>query len=324
MGNWSEKAIAFLKNSVGYIMATLFTAAYIGLSILTIDRTGRSIGEIIGTGFVYYIYQIALTSLLRPQGLTNGKNDENYKATATLHSDKVEEVSEDMHLLPVWCEKKNQENYRDQRKKILASEALKYSDYFEDDGTVKRAYEIDSSKMSLRWKNRFIRREEKKRYRAYRQAVRLKLTELDATSLTSGDKSKVDKYALPESEKEFLGRKFFKDVIVKALPAILFGLYGVKEVADLNRAAFAWTVFQAVTGFASAVAEMIFSKHYIVNDVRTGMVKKIGWLDDFLGDLKSNPQKYNVNASADIAPQTQKKEHCNEQNDECNEKTAVS
>lgn len=319
MGNWSEKAIAFFKNSVGYIMSTLFTAAYIGLSILTIDRTGRSIGEIIGMGFVYYIYQIVLTSILRPQGLTNGKNDATYKDTAALHGEKVEAISDDMHLLPVWCEKKNQENYREQRRKILASEALKYSDYFEDDGTVKNPYVLDSSKMSLRWANRFNRREEKRRYRAYRRAVKLKLTELDATSLTSGDKSKLDKYALPEGEKEFLGRKFLKDIIVKALPAILFGLYGVKEVADLNWAAFAWTVFQAITGFVSALAEMISSKHYIVYDVRTGMVKKIGWLDDFVGDLKSNPEKYKEKATVDINPQPQKKES----NYEHNEKTAV-
>ncbi|MBQ5926567.1 MAG: hypothetical protein IIX01_01430, partial [Clostridia bacterium] len=114
----------------------------------------------------------------------------------------------------------------------------------------------------------------------------------DPTSLTSSDKAKEDKYALPESEKEFLGRKFLKDIVWKALPAILFGLYGVKEVAQLSWAAFAWTVFQAFTGFASALAEMITSKHYIVNEVRTGMVKKIGWIDDFYSDLTKNPDEY--------------------------------
>lgn len=319
MDNWSAKAMRILKNSIGYIMATVFTVAYIALSILKIDKTGRTIDEIVGDGFKYYIYQIVLTALLRPQGLANGRNDEEYIKTAELHEKKVEEISENMNYLPVWCEKKNQENYKKQRTKILASESLKYSDYFQDDGTVIADYEIDSSKMSLRWKNRFTRRAEKRRYKAYRRAVKLKLSELEATSLTSSDKAKEDVYALPESEKEFLGRKFLIDIVKRTLPAILFGLYGFKEAADLNWAAFAWTVFQAVTGLVSAIAEMITSKHYIVNDVRTGMVKKIGWMDVFSADLKTSPEKYISNTSP-----VSEKECYNEQNSEHNEKTALS
>lgn len=290
----NEKIIVFLKTSAGYITSAVFTAAYIALSVLTIDRTGRSLGEIIGTGFLYYIFQISLTSLLRPQGLINGKNSKEYQETRELHGEKVEEISDNMNLLPIWCKRKNAENYREQRIKILAREGLKYSDYFDKDGKVIKMYELSVEKMSLRWSNRFVRRTEKRRYRACRKALSLKLSELDATSITSSDKNKADKYALPEDEKEFLGRKLIKDLILKALPSILFGLYGVKELAALNWAAFAWTVFQAATAFASAVAEMIGSHSYIVNDVRTGMVKKIGWMDDFITDLNANPDRYKI------------------------------
>ena len=168
---------------------------------------------------------------------------------------------------------------------------MKYSDYFDKDGIVIKSYEVDSAKMSLKWKNRFVRREEKKRYKAYRKAVKLKLSELDAMLITSGDKQKEDKYALPESEKEFLGRNTLKDVFMKLFPAVLFGLYGVKEIADLSWANFAWTLFQALTGFASAVPQMFSAQSYVINDVRTGTVKKIGWIDDFSADRKRNAAK---------------------------------
>lgn len=286
-----DKFKAFLKNSVGYIMAVIFTAGYISLSILTIDKTGRSIDEIIGTGFVFYLYQIALTTLFRSQGLMNGKNNEAYQETNRIHGEKVEQISDDMDFLQLWCDKKNKLNYKKQRTKILAREALKYSDYFDEDGTAIKTYILDTKKMSLKWSNRFVRREEKRRYKAWRKAANLKLSELDATSITSGDKTKEDRYALPESEKEFVGRNTVKDVLMKALPAILFGLYGVKEVAGLTWSHFAWTVFQALTGFASAIPQMLSARSYIVNEVRTGTVKKIGWIDDFSADLERDKTK---------------------------------
>ena len=153
-----DRIKAFFKNSVGYIMAFFFTAGYISLSILTIDRTGRTVGEIVGTSFIYYIYQIVLITLFRSQGLNNGKNSETYKNTSLLHAEKVESISDNMDMLPQWCDEKNKENYKKQRIKILASAALKYLDYFDEDGIVIKSYEVDSAKTSLKWKNRFIRR----------------------------------------------------------------------------------------------------------------------------------------------------------------------
>ncbi len=287
-----EKIKAFLKNSIGYILATFFTIAYIAFSILEINETGKSVLEIIGGSFIFYVFQIVLISLFRSQGITNGKNHETYTNTINLHGTKVEGITDDMDCLPAWCEEKNKLNYQRQRRKILGKAALKYDDYFDKDGEVIKFYEVN--KANLKWgrKNRFNRRKEKKRIKAYNNAVNLKLSILDETSVTSSDKSKEDKYALPENEKEFMGRNTLKDLIIKIFPAILFGYYGVSQIANFSWATFVWTTFQALMGFVSAVSQMFAAQNYVINEMRTGIVKKISWIDEFSADIKRNPEKY--------------------------------
>lgn len=288
----SEKIRKFLKNSVGYILATLFTFAYVGLSILEVSKTGKNALEIIGAGFIFYVFQIVLITLFRSQGLTNGKNHATYKATVELHGEKVEGISGDMDCLPSWCEQKNKKNYERQRKKILGRAALKYGDYFDDNGDVKTFYVVNTDNLKMGWKNRFNRRKERRRIKAYHDAVNLKLSPLDDVALTSADKSKEDIYALPDSEKEFMGRNSIKDIVVKVFPAVLFGYYGVSQLPNFSWATFAWTAFQALMAYVSAIAQMFSARDYVINDVRTGIVKKISWLDEFSADIKRNPDKY--------------------------------
>ena len=301
---------SFLKSSVGYMMALLLMIAYILLSFMQIVPTDRSIQEIIGNGFIFYFYQIALISLFRPQGIINGKKNTKYVSTQTLHGKKVDEVSLYMDSLSIWAEKKNKENYKRVRLRILASAGLKYDDYFHEDGTVE-LYKVDYAKLSLRWKNRFTRREEKRRIRVYRAALRLKLSEIDATSLTSCDRAKEDMYKLSADEKEFNLWKTLKSVFFKAVPAILFGIYGFRDMGVWTWGGFAWIAFQALSGYASAIPEMLSAQSYVVDDLRMNAVKKISWLDEFLCDLKNNPNDY--------VETTKTNKNIKEKEDECSE-----
>lgn len=283
---------AFLKKSAGYVVSTLLTAGYIALSILKFEETGKTIGGIIADAFAFYVYQIILITVFRVQGISNGQSDARYEDTIKLHGNKVESISDDMDILPLWCEEKNKQNYERQRKKILGRAALKYSDYFDKDGNAIKIYEVDTSKMRISWKNRFVRRQEKGRINAFKKAVNLKLSELDEASLTSADKTKEDKYAMPDGTKEYLSSKGLGDMLKKSLPTLIFGLYSVGDLENFSWAVFAWIVFQALIGYTSAISQMIMAKSYVVNEIRTGIVKKITWLDDFSADVKRNAWKY--------------------------------
>lgn len=291
MGERAEKIKSFFKNNIGYIIATLETLAYIFISTLYVDETGKTLKEIIGSGFVFYILQITLVSLFRHQGIIEGENDERVLNTYELHGDKVDEVADYMDALEQWCEEENSKNYKRMRRRILASAGLKYADYFKEEGIIEPFY-IDPDKMSFKWRNRFIRDAELKKIRMYNKAVNLKLSKLDATSLTSGNAAQEDKFAFGKSKKEFLRVKGISDIIIRSLPALFFGLYGFRRIEDWTLANLAWTIFQAAVAYSSAVPQIFAAKSYIIDDYRSDVVKKIRLLDQFKCDLYLYPEKY--------------------------------
>lgn len=309
----AEKFKAFLKNSIGYVVATLTTLAYVMLSYLQLDRTGKSLDEIIGSGIAFYMLQIILITLFLYQGLSNGERDERVKDTIELHGEKVLEISDDMDALDNWCEQENAENYKRERTIILAKAGLSYADYFQDDGVV-LPYEVDVKKLSRRWKNRFVRRREKKKIRAYNRAIRLKLTEINTTMITSNNKATRDKFSQPKQKTEFISGKLSKNSLVKALPALFFGLWGFKSIKDWTWTNFAWLVFQAMVAYAGAIPQMFAARNYMVDEYRGGVVKKIGYIDKFSCDFKNNPEKYRTTTNKEIVAKTDKKQESMEDN----------
>lgn len=318
----AEKLKAFLKNSVGYVVATMTTLAYVMLSYLQVDRTGKSLDEIIGSGIAFYILQIILISLFLYQGLSNGERDERVQETNELHGEKVLGIADSMDALDVWCEKENAENYKRERTIILAKAGLSYADYFQEDGVV-LPYEVDVQKLNLHWKNRFIRRREKKKISAYNRAVKLKLSEINATMITSNNKATRDKFSQPKQKTEFISGKLSKSSLVKALPALFFGLWGFKSIENWTWTNFAWLVFQAMVAYAGAIPQMFAGRNYMVDDHRGGVVKKIGYIDKFTCDFKNNPEKYRKTRNKDTETGKKEetiKENDDEHNEKCDEK----
>ncbi|MBQ9113913.1 MAG: hypothetical protein IJY05_03215 [Clostridia bacterium] len=302
-----DKIKAFLKNSVGYIVATLTTLAYVMLSYLQLDRTGKSLDEIIGSGIAFYILQIILITLFLYQGLSNGERDERVQATNELHGEKVLEIADSMDALDSWCEQENAENYKRERTIILAKAGISYSDYFSDNGVV-LPYEVDVQKLNRRWKNRFIRRQEKKKIHAYNRAVKLKLSEINTTMITSNNKATRDKFSQPKQKTEFIRGKLSKSSLVKALPALFFGLWGFKSITDWTWTNFAWLIFQAMVAYAGAIPQMFAGRNYMVDDYRGGVVKKIGYIDKFACDFKNNPEKYRKTKNKESVVKTDTKQ----------------
>lgn len=291
MNERAEKIKYFFKNNVGYLISTAEALAFVLLSLVRIDETGKTLQEIIGSGFVFYILQLTLVTLLRHQGLINGENDERVLNTYELHGDKVDEIADDMDALEQWCEEENANNYKRVRRRILASAGLKYDDYFKKDGSIE-PYNIDLTKMSLKWSNRFIREAEIKKINAYNKAVHLKLSKIDATSLTSGNQAKEDKFAFGKGKKEFLRVHGMADALIRSLPALFFGIYGFHRIENWTWANFAWIVFQAVLAYSSAIPQMFSAKSYVIDDLRGDVVKKIRLIDKFICDFNRYPEHY--------------------------------
>lgn len=202
--------------------------------------------------------------------------------TIRLHGEAVVRVSPYLDRLDKWCEEKNREALKMQRTKILASEGMRYDDYFDEKGGAK-LFVVNKDRL----KDKFLRGDEIKRLRCFRKALRLKLTPLTASGLTSEGGKKQDPYYLGRTKSQYERGATISDVITKVIIACLFGYYGAELVQDFSYADLIWKALQIGIFFITGVIKMYQSYMFVVDEYRGRIVKKIDNLQMFENYINS-------------------------------------
>lgn len=153
---------------------------------------------------------------------------------------------------------------------------MRYDDYFDDKGGVK-PYVVDKEKL----KDKYLRGDEIKRLRCFRRALRLKLTPLTASGLTSEGGKKQDPYYLGRTKTQYERETTISDVVTKIIIACLFGYYGAELVQDFSYADLIWKVLQIGIFFIAGVIKMYQSYMFVVDEYRGRIIKKIDNLQKF-------------------------------------------
>lgn len=271
-----EKARDFLKKNIGYMVVGLVSAIYIATSVITMGKTGKTFGEIMADGAVVLFLGVFANRIFDLQGMMNGDREERVQETIRLHGEAVVRVSPYLDRLDKWCEEKNEEALKMQRTKILASEGMRYDDYFDEKGGAK-LFVVNKDRL----KDKFLRGDEIKRLRCFRKALRLKLTPLTASGLTSEGGKKQDPYYLGRTKSQYERGATISDVITKVIIACLFGYYGAELVQDFSYADLIWKALQIGIFFITGVIKMYQSYMFVVDEYRGRIIKKIDNLQKF-------------------------------------------
>lgn len=277
-----EKARDFLKKNIGYMVVGLVSAIYIATSVITMGKTGKTFGEIMADGAVVLFLGVFVNRIFDLQGMMNGDREERVQETIRLHGEAVVRVSPYLDHLDKWCEEKNEEALKIQRTKILASEGMRYDDYFDEKGGAK-LFVVNKDRL----KDKFLRGDEIKRLRCFRKALRLKLTPLTASGLTSEGGKKQDPYYLGRTKSQYERGATISDVITKVIIACLFGYYGAELVQDFSYADLIWKALQIGIFFITGVIKMYQSYMFVVDEYRGRIVKKIDNLQMFENYINS-------------------------------------
>ena len=277
-----EKARDFLKKNIGYMVVGLVSAIYIATSVITMGKTGKTFGEIMADGAVVLFLGVFVNRIFDLQGMMNGDREERVQETIRLHGEAVVRVSPYLDRLDKWCEEKNEEALKMQRTKILASEGMRYDDYFDKKGGAK-LFVVNKDRL----KDKFLRGDEIKRLRCFRKALRLKLTPLTASGLTSEGGKKQDPYYLGRTKSQYERGATISDVITKVIIACLFGYYGAELVQDFSYADLIWKALQIGIFFITGVIKMYQSYMFVVDEYRGRIVKKIDNLQMFENYINS-------------------------------------
>lgn len=255
----------FYKNA-GYYCVGLISAIYIASSLILISKTGKTVYEIIGTGFISLVVGSLINGCLRNVGISRGESDERLIEALNRHSSTVEEITPSFDLLDEFCDNENMIAIKKIRMKILAGAGLKYDECFDENGVCK---EVDFSNKS------------KKAKQVYEKAVKLKIKELTPDTLTNDGNNNSNPFDFGKTKSGYNKEKSFGDILVRIFMALIFGYFGVTLVSEINFATLIWNTLQIVMYLTSGIVSMYSTYMWIVNDYRQGIIKKIDYLKKF-------------------------------------------
>lgn len=262
-----------LYKNAGYYCVGLISLIYIAGSLILISKTGKSIYEIIGTGFISMVVGSLINGSLRSVGVRRGEENEKMIEAQKNHAEVLCQVSPHLDKLEEFCDNENKNAIKKIRIKILAAVGLKYNDCFDENGVCKEL---------LLTQDRKNRRKNRKIMRAYRKAVNLKIKELTVDTLTFDGGSSDNPFDFGKSKREFSKSKNATDIITRVIMAVIFGYFGVTLVSEINFATVIWNALQIVMYITSGVVGMYSTYMWIVDDYRQGILKKIEYLKRFI------------------------------------------
>lgn len=263
----------------GYISVSFIAIVFVAFGLLTINKTGRTVREVVIESALGFIVGILIDSLLGMQGLNNGKRTDIFLETKTLHGQIVDAISPYIHRLDEWCKKKNEEALKLQRTRILAAEELKYGDHFDEEGQGK-GIKLPEAKTKAEIKKN------KRRQKAYNKALKLKLTPLSASALTSDSVRPDDPYYFGATESGYERKAIISDVFRKVMTALIFGFYTVDQIVNFSPAALIWRLFQISVYIVTGIMKMLSAQGFIVGDYRGQIVQKVNYLQMFKNDME--------------------------------------
>ena len=281
----NEKVKNFFKANVGYFVVFGVSLAYIATSFIAIDATGKTISPILADGSVSLVLGFCINTVFGFQGMLNGEKDERVIQTVALHGQTVSEIASCLDRLDDWCEMMNRENYKTIRTRILASAGLYYSDCFDENGVAKPYVGKIVSKAD---KIEYL--QEKRRKKAYRHAVKLKLTPLTANVLTSEGGKASDPYYLGKTKREYQAKTSIKGLASKIGIAIFAGYYGFDFILTLDFGDLIWRILQIAVLVVMGVIKMFKAQMFITDEYRGRIIKKIDHLQKFECYIKNGGQ----------------------------------
>lgn len=286
----TENFKKFIKKNIGFIATFLTLIVYIFTSIFTITETGKTALQVIGDSALFFGVSMFVCSLLLWQGLLEGEDDERVLATNYSFSCTVEAMSPYVHLVSEWCELKNKERLARERKIILASGGLLYNDYFDQNGNLIKQYTPNFE--DLKSKDKHVRHIEQKKINAYEKALNPEIEKLDQQTLMGGAKSGQRVHKKPLTKGSYTASALSKKAFSGVAFAVVFGVYTFKVRECFSWEAFVWYSLQACICFGSGILQLIQSRMFIIDDLRSQTIEHITDLDECRSDIRNKPEMF--------------------------------
>ena len=272
----NEKIKDILKNSMGYFAVALVSAVYMVAALIKMEETGKTVAQIVADGALNFVMGLIINRMLEVQGILNGESLPSVKATYAEHGRMVVRISPYIERLDGWCELKTAQTLKFMRRKVLAAQGMKYELYFDEDGRALDFLELEPMPTAKMAKKRW-----KARLRCYNKALRVKITPLSASRLTSDAGKSSDPFFFSRTKSQYEKQSSAADVVLKIVTALFFGYYGVELILNFTKAELIYRALQIAMFIGIGIIKMYQAQMFITDEYRGGIVKKIDYLQMF-------------------------------------------
>lgn len=297
-----NKAKEWFVNNIIYIIVTLISAVFLFSAIFEISETGKTLEEILLNSALILVIGYVITVLLDIQGIFKGGKTKEVINIKQNHDKVVERAEPYAKDLDIFCEQENISNLRQARTRILAKAGLNYDECFNQNSSAKEVkFEFvekpKKDKTKTKSENALIFKEYKEklsniRYKKkmFKQAVRVRLTQLTTQDLISNGANKYDKFALGDTQKDYLRKSGIGSILSKVAVALIFGYYTIKLISDFSWALLLWNALQVVTFLAFGIIKYFQAYMFMQNNFVDRTKRQISELKKFLaekGEIKN-------------------------------------
>jgi hypothetical protein len=291
-----NKAKEWFVNNIIYIIVALISAVFLFSAIFEISETGKTLEEILLNSALILVIGYVITVLLDIQGIFKGGKTEEVIKIKQSHEKVVELAEPYAKDLDTFCEQENISNLRQARTRILAKAGLNYDECFNENGSAKevkfeRVEKPKKDKKKTKSENALIFKEYKEKLsnikykkKMFKQAVRVRLTQLTTQDLISNGANKYDKFDLGDTQKDYLKKSWIGSILSKVAVALIFGYYTIQLISDFSWAVLLWTALQVVTFLAFGIIKYFQAYMFMQNQFVDRTKRQISELKKFLAE----------------------------------------
>lgn len=264
-----QRVSNFIRGNVYEIVIVLVCLAFMLKGVADIQKTGATVVEILGNGFVTFLFSMSLCRLLESKGFMSGEQSKTYKDVLAEYAAERKKAGKRIKEMDSWCANWTRQN----RKEIISVKLYPYG--LEYDDFVNYNYD----------KNKFTA-EQLKQLDRLRD---LKTMELTAEQLMSGefDSDKPIDYK-KVTKKNHAKKSTRNDTISKIVISVTLGYFTLSPFQQWNWSGFAWVFLQTVLILGFSVAKYFNAYEFITGDICAKVIDKTNKLRQFNEEGEEN------------------------------------
>lgn len=267
-----QRFFGFIRKNVYEIVIIFVCLAFMLKGVADIQKTGASVVEILGNGFITLLFSMSLCRLLEGKGFLSGEQSAEYKAALAEYAIEAKKAGAHIKEMDAWCSKWTKNNHKEVLSVKLYPLGISYDDFINNTYDVTKLTEQQVKQLNL--------------------LKKLKTMELTTEQLMSGDFDSEKPIDYKKTTKANYAKKSTRnDLLSKVILSLTLGYYVLSPFQQWNWSGFAWVFLQTVLILGLSIPKYFNAYSFVNGDIRAKVIDKTNKLRQFNKEKESKNER---------------------------------